>query len=89
MQTDHELLEEAVSSIAHEQSCLQAECDGFREFRGVVSRVRATNSDGLGTTETERLLESYRETVMALPEFESAYGESLVKSLENEFTHIR
>lgn len=87
MQTARELLEQSVSSVVHEQACLRAECEGFREFRDVVSRVGTTSTDGSEITETERLLEAYRETVMASPEFDSAYGESLVESLENEFSH--
>lgn len=85
MNLEPQTLEQARERVTREQSSIRAEQEAFREFRETVARSRTKNTDSSGVTETDQIRKAYRETVMSVPDFEAAYGESLREHLENEF----
>jgi len=84
MERGNNILEQAITLVKQEHSCICAERCAFETFRESVSRARTTTGgDG---TRTGCLLEAYKETVMSTPDFEAAYDEPVSESLEAEFS---
>lgn len=84
VERENNTLEQAITLVKRERSCVYAERCAFDTFRESVSRARTTTGDS--GTRTGRLLEAYEETVMSTPDFEAAYDEPVSESLEAEFT---
>lgn len=86
MPNRQETLERAAKRVEREQSCLRTECEELREFRVAVGVARPGRSDDPGSgADTERLVESYRETVTASRDVGAAHGGSLGEVLRVEF----
>jgi hypothetical protein len=86
MSNEQQVLEEAIGCVKAEQSSLRTERSAFREFRETVSLARPTRSGDSDTgVEIAQLRQTYRETVMSTPDFETTYSDSLDENLRAEF----
>lgn len=87
---------EAPPAIEHEQECVRAERDAFREFAATVERMTVPDRQSSGAT-AARLVEPndgddnlrtvrdrYRATVMSVPDYEQQYGERLEEHMTAE-----
>jgi len=90
-------VQDALDELARQRDSVRAERDAFHEFADdVQSLSTATQSTtgantthvvdaGRGGQELDRVRDSYRETVMALPDYEEEYGETFEEHLTAEF----
>ena len=85
MTIETEIIEKAIRRVERERSLLSTEQCRFRTFRTAVSRATADEADTPSGTAAD-LVDTYRETVMETPDFETAYGETLKESLEEELS---
>ena len=82
-----EVLSRAVHTVRDEQSALRDECQRFEEFREAVRLAQPVTTGDVGASQTtETLLDTYRETVMAAPDFDEVYGDPLSEHLEHELS---
>jgi len=86
MWSELDTLNQAVETVKREQSSLQTECDAFEKFRDSVGSIPAHRSDGANGGRGNHILDEYQRTVVATPDFEIAYSNSLPEHLEAEFT---
>lgn len=92
------ILDSALATIDHERDCIEIERDAFREFANEIQELSLSAQQTQGTqtarvtdTGTNRAVlaavrESYRETVMSIPDYEKQYGETLKENLTAEFS---
>lgn len=85
MTIETEIIERAIRRVERERSLLSTEQCRFRTFRTAVSRATADEDDTPSGTAAD-LVDTYRETVMETPDFETAYDETLKESLEEELS---
>ncbi|WP_224337013.1 DUF7260 family protein [Haloprofundus halobius] len=53
--------------------------------RAVPAAVRGTNAGDAGPKAAKRVLDAYRQTVMAVPHYEAEYGDTIGRSIVEEF----
>jgi len=86
MWSELDTLDQAIETVKQEQSSLQTECDAFQKFRDSVSSIPAHRPNEGSSGGGNRILEEYQRTIMATPDFETAYNNSLPEHLEAELT---
>lgn len=87
------LIQRALDRVAREQRIVHEEQDAFRDFRERVHRSSAElPKTGVESTRKERgvstaeMVEVYRETVMATPDYHHQYDDTVDESLAAELT---
>lgn len=84
---DTNLIQTAISVVDQERTSLSTECQAFDDFREAIRLVTPDPTSKTGQSETAtEIAEAYRETVMATNDYEAIHGNTLSKSLENEFS---
>jgi hypothetical protein len=87
-------IEEARTAVAEERSCVAAELDAFEAFDRRVAGIQTVAAStappqltdpGGSDRSLERVREAYVETVMSVPHYEAAYGDTVAESLAVEF----
>lgn len=84
MDDTEDTLERAIAAVREERTLVRAECEMFEAFREAIRLTQPDRGRPDDAASTASLLERYRETVMATPDYEATYGESLEESLRNE-----
>jgi hypothetical protein len=79
------IIQEAIERVERERSLVSTERCYFRTFRTAVSQATVDNTDTSVET-IQNLRETYRETVMNIPDFETTYDESLKENLKEELS---
>lgn len=90
-------LTDALALIEQERESLVAERDAFQEFGDSVqsmeapdephpSNLSANRLTSTGSAQLRPVRERYRDTVMATPDFDDIYGESLAEHMATEFS---
>lgn len=88
----------AVERVREEKGLVESELAAFRRFEKQIEAVPGTSSSQTGTAEpagaltvqsgvspTRKLEHSYRSTVMAVPHYETEYGDTFEESIRTEF----
>lgn len=90
MTIETEIIEKAIRRVERERSLLSTEQCRFRRFRTAVSRATADEDDTPSGTAAD-LVDTYRETVMETPDFETANFSILLMNgpIVKMFTMIR
>ncbi|MEF8814399.1 MAG: hypothetical protein V5A55_11355 [Halovenus sp.] len=89
-------LTEALATVERERECVNAEREAFEEFATTVESLparpgqSAETPPGLTTATGDggrlrAVRDHYRETVMAVPDYDEEYGESLQENMTAEF----
>lgn len=85
MNVNPEIIKEAIERVERERSLVSMERCRFRTFRTAVSQATVDNTNTSAET-VQNLRETYRETVMKMPDFETTYDRSLEESLKEELS---
>jgi hypothetical protein len=83
MTTRPEIIQQAIEGVEAERSLLSTEQCRFRTLRAAISRVTVDEKDA---SSAAALLETYRETVLMIPDFETTYEEPLEENLKKELS---